>query len=339
MEHLIKKEILQPLDFFDLDHCVECIKGKFIKHVKKSGATCSSGVLEIIHTDICDPFNVIIVDFNSFITFTDDYSWYGYIYPICERSEALEKFKVFKAEVENQHDTKIKVVRSDRGGEYYGRHTPYGQVPGSFVKFLQENDIVAQYSPPYELQQNDVVERRNHTLMDMVHMLSNSTLPLSLWMEALKTAVHIINRVSSKSVPKTPYELWTDRKPIINYFHVWCYPAEAKIFNPQIGKLDPKTISCHFIGYPDKSKGYRFYYPNCTMKFTDTRYAVFLECDVSSTPRQIDLEEIREYVPPPITHDYIPTTVVAPHMENTPSSENTGATPTITKNEDMPMVD
>jgi hypothetical protein len=69
--------------------------------------------------------------------------------------------------------------------------------------------------------------------MDMVcSMLSNSTLSLSLWMEALKTAAHIINRVPSKSVPKTPYELWTDRKPSINYFHVWGCPTEAKIFNP-----------------------------------------------------------------------------------------------------------
>jgi transposase InsO family protein len=98
------------------------------------------------------------------------------------------------------------VVRSDRGGEYYGRHTPYGQVPDPFVKFLQENGIVAQYSLPYEPQQNGVAERRNHTLMNMVRsMLSNSTLPLSLWMEALKTAAHIINCVPSKSVPKTPY--------------------------------------------------------------------------------------------------------------------------------------
>jgi hypothetical protein len=64
-------------------------------------------------------------DYYLFITFTDDYSHYGYIYPIKERSEALDKFKIFKAEVENQHNKKIKIVRSDRGGEYYERHTPY----------------------------------------------------------------------------------------------------------------------------------------------------------------------------------------------------------------------
>ena len=54
--------------------------------------------------------------YNLFITFTDDYSRYGYIYSIKERTETFDKFKIFKAEVENQHNLKIKIVRSDRGG-------------------------------------------------------------------------------------------------------------------------------------------------------------------------------------------------------------------------------
>ena len=86
------------------------------------------------------------------LSFTDDYSRYGYIYPIKERIEALDKFKIFKAEVENQQNLKIKIVRSDHEGEYYGWHTPYGQVPRPFVRFLQENGIVAQYSTSGEPQ-------------------------------------------------------------------------------------------------------------------------------------------------------------------------------------------
>ena len=54
--------------------------------------------------------------YDSFIIFTDDYSCYGYIYPIKKRLEALDIFKIFKAEVENQYNLKIKIVRSDRGG-------------------------------------------------------------------------------------------------------------------------------------------------------------------------------------------------------------------------------
>ena len=137
--------------------------------------------------------------------------------------------------------------------------------------------------------------------MDMVcGIISYSTLLLSLWMEALKTAIHILNRVPSQSVPKTPYELWTGKEPSLNYLRVWDCPAEAKVFNPNIGKLDSKTVSCHFIGYPEKSKGYRFYYSDRHMNFVETRNAVFLEDDMirgSMVAREISFEEKRVYVP------------------------------------------
>ena len=89
---------------------------------------------------------------------------------------------------------------------------------------------------PGEPQQNGVTERCNRTLMDMVrNMVSNSSLLVNLWMEALKTIMHILNRVPSKSVPKTPYELCTGKKSKLNYLHVWGCPSGAKIFNPHIG--------------------------------------------------------------------------------------------------------
>jgi hypothetical protein len=99
--------------------------------------------------------------------------------------------------------------------------------------------------------------------MDMVRsMLSNSTLPLSLWMYAFKTAVYLLNRVPSKAVPKTLFELWTRKKPSLKYLHVWSFPTEARVYNPHEKKLDLRTISGYFIGYPEKSKGFRFYCPN-----------------------------------------------------------------------------
>jgi hypothetical protein len=112
---------------------------------------------------------------------------------------------------------------------------------------------------PDNAQQNGVTERHNYTLMDMVRsMLSYSVLPIGLWMEDLKTIVHLLNRVMSKSVTKTPYKMWTGRKSTLNYLHMWGCLAKAKLFNPNIEKLDHKTVSCHFIDYPDKSKGVLF---------------------------------------------------------------------------------
>ena len=119
----------------------------------------------------------------------------------------------------------------------------------------------------------------------------------------IKTAIHILNRVPSKSVPKTLYELLTRKEPSLNYLRVWGCPAEAKIFNPNIGKLDSKIVSCHFIGYPEKSKGYCFYCLDRQTKFVETRHAVFLEDDMikgSMVAQEISFEEKWVYVLTPM---------------------------------------
>ena len=95
--------------------------------------------------------------------------------------------------------------------------------------------------------------------------------------EALKTIVHILNRVPTKAVPKTLYELWVGRKPTLNYLHVWECPSEVKIFNPQIKKLNSITISYFFIGYPERSKGFKFYCYGQGPKIIEYRNIVFLE--------------------------------------------------------------
>ena len=83
----------------------------------------------------------------------------------------MNALDVFINEVKRQLNRKVKVVRSYKGGEYYGNFNKSGQCPGSFAKFLQS---------------------RNRTLMEMVRsMLNHSTVPLSLWIYALKTVVYL----------------------------------------------------------------------------------------------------------------------------------------------------
>ena len=101
-----------------------------------------------------------------------------YVYLIHNKYEALDAFKGFKVEVQNQCEKQIQIVRSDKGGEYYGKYTENGQAPSPFAKFFQEHGIVAQHTMPSSLNQNGLVERRNRTLVDMVlSMLNNSNLP------------------------------------------------------------------------------------------------------------------------------------------------------------------
>ncbi|RVW81914.1 Retrovirus-related Pol polyprotein from transposon TNT 1-94 [Vitis vinifera] len=312
IERLVKEGILQNLDFTDFHVCVNCIKGKQTKHTKK-GATRSNELLEIIHTDICGPLSIpCFTGEKYFITFIDDLSRYGYVYLMHEKSQAIDIFEMFITEVERQLDKKIKIVRSDQGGEYYGRYDESGQNPGPFAKFLEKHGIRAQYTMPGTPQQNGVAERRNRTLMEMVRsMMSYSSVPISLWGEALKTAMYILNRVPSKAVPKTPFELWTGRKPSLRHIHIWGCPAEARIYNPHEKKLDSRTVSGYFIGYPDKSKGYRFYCPNHSVRIVETGNARFLEngeISGSNEPRKVDIEEIRVDIPPP----FLPQEIIVP---------------------------
>ena len=113
--------ILDSLDFIEVDVFVECVKGKHTK-AQRLGANRSTEVLELIHIDICGPFPTTSWNGQQyFITFIHDYSRYGYVYLIHEKSQSLDVFKTFKVEVENQLNKRIKSVRFDHGGEYYGR--------------------------------------------------------------------------------------------------------------------------------------------------------------------------------------------------------------------------
>ncbi|KAI3780416.1 hypothetical protein L2E82_10397 [Cichorium intybus] len=192
--HINKKRIAQlqkdgVLESFDLksyDVCESCLLGKVTKSPFKGSFERGEGLLDIIHTDVCGPFRTTTKDGTQFyVTFTDDFSRYGYIYLIKHKSDIFEKFKEFKNEVENQLGRKIKMLRSDRGGEYLSIE---------FLDYLKECGIVSQLSPPRTPQLNGVAERRNRTLLDMVRsMMNRASLPIHFWGYALETAAHILN--------------------------------------------------------------------------------------------------------------------------------------------------
>ena len=150
--------------------------------------------------------------FQDFITFIDDLSRYGYVYLMKHKSETFEKFKEFHNKVENQRCKKIKALRSDRGGEYLSHE---------FSDHLKSCGIVPQLTPPGTPQRNGVSERCNRTLLNMVRsMMSQSDLPLSFWGYALETTAFTLNRVPSKSVDRTPYEIWTGKTPSLSFLKI-----------------------------------------------------------------------------------------------------------------------
>ncbi|KAJ9539063.1 hypothetical protein OSB04_031796 [Centaurea solstitialis] len=265
----------------------------------------ANDLLGIIHTDVCGPFShEARGGYRYFITFTDDFSRYGYVYLMRHKSEAFERFKEFQSEVQNQLVKKIKFLRSDRGGEYLSQE---------FNNHLIECGIVSQLTPPYTPQMNGVSERRNRTLLDMVRsMMCRSSLPVSFWGHALETAAHILNKVPTKSVEKTPYEIWTSKKPKLSFLKIW--GCEVYVKRPTSEKLKPKSDKCFFVGYPKTTVGYYFYNPTENKVFV-ARGGDFLEdkfLNQEDTRNDVDLQEVEEddtspIVEPVAQQEYVET--------------------------------
>ncbi|KAL4383277.1 hypothetical protein GQ457_15G009090 [Hibiscus cannabinus] len=162
--------------------CEACIKGKQHRQSFEVGKSWRARrPLEIVHTDIAGPFDIPSLGGNMYyLTFIDDYSRKCWVYVLKEKSEALAKFKEFKAMAEKQSDQFIKILRSDRGSEY---------TKNLFEDFCKEHGIIHQLTVRYTPQQNGVAERKNRTILDM----ARSMVKESLYAETsiLKLSFHI----------------------------------------------------------------------------------------------------------------------------------------------------
>ena len=204
--------------------------------------------LDLIHSDICD-LKQTRGGNKYFITFVDDSTKYCYVYLLKSKGEAIEKFVLYKNEVENQLNRKIKVLISDRGGEY----------ESPFADLCAQHGIINETTAPYSPQSNGVAERKNRTLKEMMNaMLISSGPPQKMWGEAILSANYLLNKVPKKKAEKTPYELWKGMKPSYKYLRVWGCLAKVAVPPPKKVRIGPKTIDCIFIGYAHNSAAYRF---------------------------------------------------------------------------------
>ena len=249
LRRLINMECLPNFKIDPNHKCEICVESKLTRTSFKSIER-SSEPLELIQSDICDlKFIQTRGGKKYFLILIDDCTRYCYVYLLRSKYEALEMFQHFKNEVENQLDRKIKVIRSDRGGEY---EAPFGD-------FCSQHGIIHQTTAPYSPQQNGVAEHKNKTLKEMMNaLLLSSGLPQNLWGEAILSANYILNRIPHKKTNKSPYELWKGRRPSYKYLKVWGCLAKVAVPIPKKVKIGQKTVDCVFIGYANNSSAYRF---------------------------------------------------------------------------------
>ncbi|KAF0733956.1 hypothetical protein Ae201684P_002768 [Aphanomyces euteiches] len=234
-----------------------------------------------------------------FITFTDDYTRYGFVYFLKHKWEALQHFQACTAFCRTQFNRQVRCLRSDNGGEY---------ISHAFSTFLIENGIRHEKTDPHTPQQNGVSERMNRTLVECARaMLHSSHVPLQFWAEAVAHAMYLRNRSYSSSTPgTTPFERLWKSKPDLSQLRIFGCEAYFLIDESTRSKFASRTIREMYVGNEPDIKGYRLY----CQKFFISRNVQFYEANSyhadSPSPLLLPTQDIfadedsrRDECPPP----------------------------------------
>lgn len=219
IQQMQKKKMVVGLPSFEVNRevCGACKRGKQARDAfPKESLTKTKEKLEIVHTDVCGPMQTMSLNGSRyFLLFVDDYTHMSWIYFLKHKSEVFVIFKKYKALVETQSGSKIKMLRSDGGGEF---------TSSEFSEFCHQQGIERQITAPYTPQQNGVAERKNRSLVEMARtMIVDQGLPHKFWAEAVYTSVYLQNRLPTKAIEDdiTPIEKWSDHKPAIDHLKIF----------------------------------------------------------------------------------------------------------------------
>ena len=185
-------------------------------------------------------------------SFLDDYFRKTWIYFLKRKDGVFERFKEFKALVENLSKNKIKILRSNNGGEF---------TSNEFNDFCKEDGITRELTIPYIPQQNGVAETKNRYIMEVLKaMIHDQDLPMYLWEEVAKTSVYVQNIISHGTLGnKTPEEMFFREKHGVSHLNIFGCPIYIHIPKEKRSKLDPSGKKGLFVGYNEQSKAYRIY--------------------------------------------------------------------------------
>lgn len=233
--------------------------------------SCSSvdSPFSLIHVDVWGPFTVDNAPFRFYVLFVDDCTRFTWIYPLHFKSEVYEKLLGFKVYAENQFHTSLKILRTDGGTEFVNKR---------IAALFSSHGIIHQTSCPYTQAHNGVAERKHrHITETTITLLHQSSLPLKFWFDAVATAVFLINRMPSSILSnKSPFQVLFNTLPDFSFFKVFgcqCFPW-LKPYTTH--KLQPKSVSCVFLGNHPTVKGYRCLDP-LNGKIYLSRHVIFNE--------------------------------------------------------------
>lgn len=232
--------------------CTPCAKAKLVK-APYHDSTSETDVLDLLHTDICGPFEPSLGGTRYFITIIDDNTGLMMAVPIKSKSQAGDILRDRIPMLEQLAGRKAKRLRSDGALEYATK---------DLKEWYASKGIIHETTLPYSHQSNGRAERANRTLKEMVRAaLADADAGQYLWAEALVAAVYVANRMPHADKDVTPWEAVTGKRPNVSGFRVWGSKAYALLPPEQQKGMYPKTTSGFMVGYAADGRGYRVFDP------------------------------------------------------------------------------
>lgn len=273
-----------------ISSCDSCEYGKTHRKAitKERQFPRASNIGDEIHSDVWGPSPVKTIGGREYYsTYTDDNSRFSKLYLQRAKDETFYSYKMYEAELLRQKGIHIKKLHSDRGGEYLSK-----EFSDHLAKSGTKRNLTVHDTPEH----NGVAERLNRTLLEKVRaMLHASGLPKFLWGEAVKHAVYLKNRTSTKALDgKTPFEIFYGTKPNLSGLpefgcEVWVHTTEGS-------KLDGRAVKGRWVGYDEESSGHRIYSPE-KRTVSIQRSVKFKTDDINIyLPRIVPLEGEKEKV-------------------------------------------
>ena len=160
---------------------------------------------------------------------------------MAHKSDTLAMFQEFHAKVTGESGERIRVLRTDVGGEYRSRE---------FAQYLIKHQIEHEVTVPHSPEMNGLAEWMNRTIPEKAKcMCAHAGLPRSLWAETASTATYVYNRLPNTPLKgKSPYEIWYSRKPDLRNLRVFCCVAYALVPAAKRRKFDDRTVKMRFLG-------------------------------------------------------------------------------------------
>ena len=295
--------------------CEACILGKQHRTpFPQQAENRHSLPLDLIFSDVHGPLPTqTIQGYRYWITFLDDATKFCYVVLLRKKSEAFQAFQIYKAYAENLLSRRIGTLRDDKGGEY---------ISTEWDGYMKLHGIRREHTVRSTPQQNGAAERINRTLAEGV-----TAMLVAFWGEALTTFLYVRNRSPTSSLPSTvtPYELWHNKKPSIHHLRVFGCRAYVHVQKDQRKSLEPHSLKCIFLGYPDGYKGWKCYDP-LSKKVVISRDVIFDEC---SFPGLVVREsQLTESSPPYTVGQDLLNKILAP-LDDSDDQDSVGALPQV----------